>query len=36
VRAVRLVLFAVGYSVAWTFAAMRVGYQAGAGRRGAA
>jgi hypothetical protein len=36
VRAVRLVLFAVGYALAWTFAAVRVGFQSGAGQRGAA
>ena len=33
VRAIRLTLFAIGYGVAWTFAAAKVGYQAGAGRR---
>lgn len=31
VRAIRLVLFGIGYSVAWTVAAMRVGYRTGRG-----
>ena len=32
VRAVRLVLFALGYALAWTLAAVKVGYRAGHGR----
>lgn len=33
VRTIQLILFGLGYSVAWLFAAVRVGYQSGAGRR---
>lgn len=35
-RGLRVILFGLGYAVAWSVAAVKVGYLAGAGPRGAA